>query len=51
MDDSLKDAIKYLSSLIKKNQDLDMLDLIEDAAKKFDLNPLQCEFLINKYLK
>ena len=50
MDDSLKEAIKYISSVIKQNPYCDMLDLIEDTAKKFDLNPIQCEFLINKYL-
>ena len=51
MDKPLKEAIKYLSSLIEENQGFDMLHLIEDAAKKFNLNPLQCDFLIRKYLK
>jgi len=49
MDESLKNAIKYISSRIKENGDADMLNLIEDAAKMFDLNPLQSEFLINKF--
>jgi len=50
MDESLKEAVKYISSRIKENSNIDMLSLIEDTAKKFDLNPLQSEFLINKYL-
>ena len=50
MDESLKKAVNYISSVIKENSNIDMFHLIEEASKKFDLNPLQCEFLINKYL-
>jgi hypothetical protein len=50
MDDSLKEAIKYISLHKKTNPNINMLNLIEAAAKEFDLNPLQCEFLINKYV-
>lgn len=50
MDDSLKEAVKYISRELKENSDSDKLKLIDYASQKFDLNPMQTEFLLNKYI-
>lgn len=48
MDDTMEKAIKYISDCIKDTPEADKIQLIEDASKKFNLNPLQTEFLTNK---
>jgi len=50
MDESLKNAVKYMSEQMKENPDIDKNSLIDDASRKFDLNPNQTEFLINKFV-
>jgi hypothetical protein len=47
---SMEEAVRFISTELKGNQDADMVKLIEQAAQQFDLNPLQTEFLINKYI-
>ena len=46
----LEDAIRLISMELKDNPDSNRVELIERASQKFDLNPLQTEFLLNKYV-
>jgi len=48
MDDTMEKAIKYISGVLKDTPDTDKLQLVEETSKKFNLNPLQTEFLTNK---
>jgi len=50
MNDSIKKAVEFIGLQLKDFPDSDKLKLIDDAAQKFDLNPLQTDFLVNKYL-
>ena len=50
MNKSMEDAIRYIGSELKENPDADRNRLIQEASEKFDLNPLQTEFLVNKYI-
>jgi hypothetical protein len=50
MDDSIKDAVKFIGSELKFNPEANKSELIDTAAQKFDLNPMQTDFLINKFL-
>jgi len=50
MDESLKNAVKYMSEQLREDPGIDKNSLIDDASKKFDLNPMQTEFLINKFV-
>ena len=50
MDESLKNAVKYMSEQLRENPGIDKNSLIDDVSKKYDLNPMQTEFLINKYV-
>lgn len=49
MDSSLEEAIRYISSSLKE-EGTDLKDCIEKACTRFDLTPLQAEFLYNKYI-
>lgn len=46
----MEEALIYISGELKDNPDTDKPRLIENASQKFDLTPLQTEFLINKYI-
>jgi len=48
MDDSMEKAIRYISEILKENPNADKLKLVEEVSTKFNLNPLQTEFLSNK---
>jgi len=50
MDDSIKEAIRYIGIKLKDEPDTNKSHLIDEASQKFDLNPMQTEFLTNKYL-
>ena len=50
MDDSIRKAVEFIGIVLKDEPDTDKLKLIDEAAQKFDLNPLQAEFLTNKFL-
>jgi hypothetical protein len=50
MDKSMEDAIRFIGSEIKANQKANRGKLIDEAAQKFDLDPKQTEFLINKFV-
>jgi hypothetical protein len=50
MSDEIKDAVKYISEELLHAPDADINKLIESACLKFDLNPLQADFLVNKFI-
>jgi len=50
MDESLTKAVKFISGVLKDDPKFDKARLIELVSQKFDLNPLQTDFLVNKYL-
>ncbi len=50
MDDSIREAVRFIGVELKNNPDLDKVKLINKAAQKYDLNPMQTEFLTNKYI-
>jgi hypothetical protein len=50
MDTSLEEAVRFISMELMSNPGIDRSKLIEKASQKFDLNPLQTEFLYNKYV-
>jgi hypothetical protein len=47
---NLEDAIRYIGGELMDNPHADIVKLIEEASQKFDLNPMQQEFLTNKYI-
>jgi len=47
---ALEDAIRLISLELKDNPKADKVALIERVSQQFNLNPLQCEFLMNKYV-
>lgn len=47
---ALEDAIRLISLELKDNPNADKVALIEKVSQQFNLNPLQCEFLMNKYV-
>ncbi len=46
----IEEAIRFISMELKNNPEADKAQLIEKASQKYDLNPLQTEFLLNKYV-
>lgn len=48
--DEIAKAVKYISLELKDNAGADKVKLIEEASQKFDLTPLQQEFLLNKFI-
>lgn len=50
MDTSMEEAIRYISGELKSNPGANKSKLIEEAAQKFDLDPMQAEFLVNKFV-
>ncbi len=50
MDTSMENAIRFISLELKDNPAADRSRLIEAASQKYDLTPMQTEFLINKYI-
>jgi hypothetical protein len=46
----LEEAVRFIALELKDNPDANKAQLIERASQKFDLNPLQTEFLLNKYV-
>lgn len=47
---ALEDAIRLISLELKDNPNADKVALIERVSQQFNLNPLQSEFLMNKYV-
>ena len=50
MNKPMEDALRYISNSLKDDPGRDKAKLIEEAAQKFDLDPMQTEFLVNKYI-
>ncbi len=50
MDKSMEDAVRFIGLELKDHPDTDRTKLIDEVSRKFDLSPLQTEFLINKYV-
>jgi hypothetical protein len=50
MDKSMEDAIRYISGELKADPKANKSKLIGEAAQKFDLDPRQTEFLVNKFI-
>lgn len=50
MEESMKNAIKYISDQLKDDPEYSKNKLVEEASRKYDLSPLQTEFLLNKYV-
>lgn len=50
MDDSIREAVRFIGTELKSNPDLDKVKLVNQAAQKYDLNPMQTEFLTNKII-
>jgi hypothetical protein len=50
MDTSLEEAVRFISLELIESPGTDKSLLIEKASQKFDLNPLQTDFLYNKYV-
>ncbi len=46
----LEEAVRFISMELRDNPEADKLKLIERVSQKFNLNPLQTEFLMNKYV-
>ncbi len=47
---ALEDAIRHISLELKDNPNANRSKLIEEASQKYDLSPLQADFLLNKYV-
>ncbi len=50
MDKSMEDAMRYISGELKDNPGANKGKIIDEASQKFDLDPNQTEFLINKFV-
>ena len=50
MEESMKNAVKYISDQLKDDPEYNKNKLVEEASRKYDLSPLQTEFLLNKYV-
>jgi len=50
MDSSMENAIRFISGELVANPEADKNALIDEASRKYDLNPMQTEFLVNKYV-
>ena len=50
MDRSMEEAIRFISSELKDNPNANKSAIIDQAAQRFDLDPMQTEFLINKFI-
>ena len=50
MDKSLEDAIRHISAELKDHPDTNIMKLVEEAAQRFNLDPVKTEFLVNKYV-
>ena len=46
----MEEAIRFISLELKDNPDADRAKLIEKASQQFDLDPVQEEFLLNKFV-
>ncbi len=43
--DAIKNAVKWIGQARKDNPDVDLAKLVDEASSKFDLSPMDSEFL------
>lgn len=46
----MEDALRFIDSQLKVDPKVDLAKVIDEASRKFDLNPMQTEFLTNKFI-
>ena len=46
----MQEVIRFISGELKSNPDADRTRLVNEASQKFDLNPMQTEYLLNTYV-
>ncbi len=46
----MPEVMKYISGEIQSNPDIDRSKLVNEASQKFDLNPMQTDYLLSTYL-
>ena len=51
MNKAIEDAIRFISESLKLDSNADKSALVNKACVKFDLNPTQTQFLIEKYVQ
>lgn len=47
--DDLRNAVKWISACLEENPEASVARLIQEATFKYDLSPLDSEFLIRFY--
>lgn len=50
MNKPMEDALRYISGELKVDPDRDKSTLIHETCLKYNLDPMQEEFLFNKYV-
>lgn len=50
VDKNMEDAYRFIDAELKANPKVDLANVIDEASQKFDLNPMQTEFLTNKFI-
>lgn len=50
MNFDLEKSLKYISERLMENPSLPLYKVIEEASLKFDLSPLDADFLLRSYL-
>jgi hypothetical protein len=45
----VKAAIKWIDEQVRDNQGVDRVKLLEQAARRFDLSPLEADFLVRHF--
>jgi hypothetical protein len=45
---SIKDAVKWIDEQLRDNPGADRMKLVDEAGRRFDLTPLQSDFLIRE---
>ena len=48
---SLKQAVKYIGMMRKEKKDVNLSDLVDKAALRFDLTPKETDFLLRLILE
>lgn len=50
MNKPLEDALRYISGELKVDPERDKSKLIHETCLKYNLDPMQAEFLLSKYV-
>ncbi len=49
--DALRRALRWLDERVKEEPKLDRSKLVDDAAVRFDLSPVEAEFLLTSWVR